>query len=1399
MLKQSPTAGSRIIAHAGDTVEFRLEAPDTADAEGWLRSNLTGAPVHRLEVIAQTESSSVPLDRDWFDLPMERTGPHSYSIRIPVYEPGYFQAKTFLLKKNLDHPIWPAGDNIFIKVEPAERKDGNSIYSAFVRIFGESASSISVEKTEKKAIELLDAREYSVIPKSGKFRDLIKELDTIVGHMGFRNILLLPIHPAPTTYARMGRFGSPFAALDLMDIDPALAVFDRKTTPLDQFRELLDAAHARGACIFMDMPLNHTGWASALQIHHPKWFMRDRTHQFQSPGAWGVTWEDLAELNYKEKELWRYMADVFLYWCRLGVDGFRCDAGYMVPAQVWEYITAKVRQQFPDTVLLLEGLGGKKSVMHTLLTRSNLNWAYSELFQNYDRSQIEGYIPEANEASEHDGLLVHFAETHDNNRMAATSPEYARMRTTLCALLSTQGSFGITCGAEWFATEKIDVHERTDMNWGSKRNQVDHIARLNTILRTHPAFTFGSRTEILHSGSNNTIAAKRTSADGASFALVLVNLDIHRKAELEWRDSSQMTYHAMTDLLSGNSCGIHHEGALHRIALEPAQVLCLSSSMEPDAWRSEYRQQALAKAVRIAASRQAAINWTEDTPSRLADEMLADPVAFARRCATPEKKGTVITWSWPQDATRTVPVPSDSHIVIFSPSPFSCDLVRNDFVLSRDKSIPFGGGWFTILTCSGIEPGQAILEMQVYEGGRAVRSKAELLLLGNVSSRTKISLTRTAAEVRSLASSALCTNGRGAMSLVNGAWGEIRCQYDCLLAGNLHPEVPSDRHIMLTRCRAWLVLRGYSQQIDLGNLEEFRTSPPNCAEWDFSVPAGMGKRILLRFSLDMKEGVNQADLRLSRIDRPDMPDRLDPDTDVRIILRFDIEDRSFHSKTKAFTGPEHAWPRQVSASHTGFVFRPAHDRTLSLNTTRGSFTREDEWTYMAGHPVDSERGLDGSSDLFSPGYFSIHFKDSESACISATINTNPVEPAAGKEKRAPEVSLDYHLRSAMNQFIVKRGRQKTVIAGYPWFLDWGRDTLICLRGMITCGMIDECKAILRQFASFEQGGTIPNMISGEDASNRDTSDAPLWMHAAVSDLIAAEGTAFLDMDCAGRRLADVLVSIGNHYISGTSNGIKVDRESGLVFSPSHFTWMDTNHPAGTPREGYPIEIQALWYNCTSLLASITGDSKWSALREQVRNSLEALYFSESMGYLSDCLHCGYGTPAKKAHPDDHLRPNQLLAITLGAVTSHRICESVISSCQALLVPGAIRTLADRPVKFSLPVVRNGVCLNDPSRPYWPRYSGDEDTRRKPAYHNGTAWTWPFPSYCEALVKTYGQPAAATALSYLSGTLRIMEAHCIGQIPEILDGDSPHSEKGCTAQAWGVSEFTRVLALLEKIH
>jgi len=511
--------------------------------------------------------------------------------------------------------------------------------------------------------------------------------------------------------------------------------------------------------------------------------------------------------------------------------------------------------------------------------------------------------------------------------------------------------------------------------------------------------------------------------------------------------------------------------------------------------------------------------------------------------------------------------------------------------------------------------------------------------------------------------------------------------------------------------------------------------------------------------------------------------------------------------------------------YVGFAFTPASDRQLRVFADAGEYHPQPEWCENIPHQVEQNRGQTGSGDAYSPGWFELPLPKGASVTLVATAETDGASVGvqalvcagntlklelqyAGSELGAP---FEKRLLQAAKQFVVRRGAGKTVIAGYPWFLDWSRDSLICARGLLAAGMADDVKQLLLTFAKFEKDGTLPNTIRGNDVSNRDTSDAPLWFALACEELFDVGQASRLspspDDKVRDRRdacptLYDALHSIAENYARGTPNGIRMDADSALIWSPSHFTWMDTNHPAGTPREGYPVEIQALWIRLLRQLERISQggeQKKWSELAARATDSLEKLFWLEDKGWPADVLLAKSGVAAREATPDDALRSNGLFTVSLGLVTGERAKRCVEAAQKYLVVPGALRSLAPLPVSVPLPIYRDGQLLNNPIEPYCPRYEGDEDTRRKPAYHNGTAWTWTFPTFCEALARAwdFSPEAVAAAKAYLGSMEQLMNEGCLGQIPEILDGDAPHAQRGCDAQAWGVTEALRVWKLLGK--
>ena len=1294
MMTQTPNPEEFLLKWRGDTLTVTLQLDEPRKGRAAFRTNIGGSSIRRREIIDETEKGVTPLARAWTDVPLREVAPGRYSADILLSQVGVFSGKSCFFPEGSKVPEWPEGRNLHVKVESAETRNNNSIYCVFPRQFG-------------------------------SFREIVRRLPVIMDTMGFRIIQTLPPFPVPTTYAVMGEYGCPFAATDFLSVDPAMAEFDEYATPLDQFKELIGAVHARNGLMFIDLPANHTGWASTLQTHHPDWFRRAADGKFISPGAWGVVWSDLVELDYSNAELRTYMADVFLYWCRLGVDGFRCDAGYMIPAETWDYIVARVREEYPDTIFMLEGLGGRLEVTDRLLAESNLDWAYSEIFQTYDRGQFEWYLPGAIARAEKFGTLVHFAETHDNDRLAKGGETYARLRVQLAALLSWQGAWGIANGVEWYATEKIDVHGKNDLNWGAKRNMIGLISKLNSLLELNPSFSGESHLRLITRGEGNTLAVVRTHV-GCRPVLVLANLDCSSDALIDW-DRGAFSAPEAKDLLTDADVAL--DGP---VPLRPGEVKCL-------------------QVVAMSSLAEAESNIDHVAEGRTVLLKSAEK----QSCSQP-----LFHVVLPRDATRDVVVPEGQWVKFTAPHHFRIRLV--DVVTGKTVRVYRSNEGRVVFDAphyhgDGASCRQLRLDATLYEKGKATRYESRFFV-PPTARKAKMRASMSGEDVRKHPDyRTILSNGVGAAAQIRVGWGVIRSQYDAILAANPNPNVPSDRLNLWTRTRCWLQREGYTRELDRKCVTKFTADPAGrFARWEFSVPCGMGKETAFVFTISLANGKNAARLRVERTESKvrDVGDQ------VRLVFRPDIEWRSFHATTKAYSGLDQSFPGAVrDVSESGFVFAP-YGPSFTMSVTGGAYHHEPQWSYNVEHPEEAARGQDGSGDLFSPGWISSDLKVGESVEIVGALGeivmselefaTAP-ETSAGEAKSELKDSLAATLRRSLALYIVKRDDLKTVIAGYPWFLDWGRDTFIFMRGMIAAGMSEDALKILQAFAAFEENGTLPNIIYGKTAGNRDTTDAPLWFIRCVSELE--------QLGCEVRKLKATCESIVDNYIKGTPNGIHVDPESGLVWSPSHFTWMDTNYPACTPRIGYPVEIQALWISALKFL----GRDK---LAKQATDSLRK-YFKSTRGFY-DCLAAPYNEPASVAKPEDTVRPNQLLLITLDVLQD----PSILEATEELLTPCGIRS------------------LNSEHPLYRGTYAGDEDTSRKPAYHNGTVWSWQFPLYAEAL-HALGLASREAALSLLAGAVESLNSGCLGHISEIADGNAPHAQKGCFAQAWGDSEFLRV--------
>ncbi len=1426
----TPLPGTRVVHYTGDRIRIELShpAPGSSGWQGRLRTNLTRAEQTRREVIglasAQSAETATFAGAAWRDIPMKPTAA-GWEVDFPLCEVGYFRAKAYCLgPEGQQH--WPEGQDMGISVHPDHLRTGNTIYCAFPRMFGETRDRVSTRQPAlEEQLRDLDQRGFTVIPPSGKLRDLTACIPHIIEHLGCRNLHLLPLGPTPTTYARMGRYGSPYAQLDLVGIDPALVDFDQRTTAEDQFRELTYATHLRGGLVLLDIVINHTGWGSRLMQERPEWFKREPDGRFHSPGAWGITWGDLVELDNGYPELWESTAKALLTWCRRGVDGFRCDAGYMVPVPAWQYLVARVREEFPDTVFLLEGLGGAWEATEALLTEGGMQWAYSELFQNIAPRDVSGYVDHAIRQSRRLGPLVHYSETHDNDRLAKRGEDWSRLRNRLSALCSHSGAFAFTSGVEWLATEKIDVHQSRGLAWGREPNLVPELARLNRLLRTNPCFFDGANIQRLSPEDAPVLALGRHSAEGLDHCLVLVNLDAENPRSCDLgRVAWQELGEPRLDLLDQEPPAIQTDpSGFVSIALAPGACFCLAPTASPLGLHGEPYRARRAQAAwaylhlnqTISAENLGAADWRElarlvgQSPFRFLSALprldptkaSVDLLEALRQALTGDGYAPVVRWS-AQDLNRIVPVPPDHWLLVEDPAPFEITLNRPGRRPLHLRSTPWDGGHMAALFPA---------ELQV-EGTRALDASLgvdRFTEQGRRATGTLRLLPRQAAfEAGAPQGLALLTNGRGAMARLHADLGAVTSKYDCLLGANLHPTMPCDRHILAKRVRAWVNADGFITPLDGRNLVRFEPGPP--ARWVFLASAGDGRAVEIHLFAELLPDHNTVVLRFLRPDGP--PPRghaLAADCRVSLTLRVDLEDRGYHGETRESPdlNAHFVWSTRTSEDRPGFSFAPAEDRQLRIWSSCGEYHGEAEWSRGLWHAVEATRGMADHGDAWSPGWFEMPLQASEAATLVACAEDHDPDLSQIRLPYADTLPMGqdtfgHQLRLAAAAFLARRGEGSTVIAGYPWFLDWGRDTLIACRGLLAGGFTEEVREILLTFAHFEDRGTLPNMLSADSTANRDTSDAPLWFGMACEEAAAILGPRLYETEIGNRRLRDVLASIAAGYLAGTPNDIRVDPASGLVWSPSHFTWMDTNYPAGTPREGFPIEIQALWIRLLQQLARLEPKASWHSWATKAQASLE-YYWCEELGCCHDTLLAPAGRPATEATPDGHLRPNQLFAVALGLMTPERARKIVDACSRHLLVPGALRSLAPLPVAEPLAIRSpDGRALNDPLHPYQGRYEGDEDTRRKPAYHNGTAWNWLLPVFCEALAQAHEQDprALAAAKAYLGSAERLLHEGCIGHLPEILDGDAPHQARGCDAQAWSVTEALRVwLGLVAKME
>jgi predicted glycogen debranching enzyme len=481
---------------------------------------------------------------------------------------------------------------------------------------------------------------------------------------------------------------------------------------------------------------------------------------------------------------------------------------------------------------------------------------------------------------------------------------------------------------------------------------------------------------------------------------------------------------------------------------------------------------------------------------------------------------------------------------------------------------------------------------------------------------------------------------------------------------------------------------------------------------------------------------------------------------------------------------------------------------MMVHCNRAAFTFDREKISGLLYAIEQNRGYDCTGDLWSPGYFYAEMTEGQS--ITVVASTEPWEviqalrpseaDAAEHERRRRLISnadpraqtgVGAELVLAADQFIITpagrvedavRARAagdevRTVIAGYHWFTDWGRDTMISLEGLTgTTGRNLQARYILRTFGYYISDGLIPNMFpEGENSGLYHTADATLWYFQAIARYVEATQ----DMTTL-RVLLPQLVEIVEHHLKGTRFGIGVDPKDGLLSQGAEgyqLTWMDAKVDGWvvTPRRGKAVEINALWYNALRLLEGWIREEQgeqaarpFSEHADRAYRSFNERFWYEEGGYLYDVI------DGEKSY-DTSCRPNQIFAISLSNPILERArWEAVLEVVrQRLLTPVGLRSLA-------------------PGEPdYKPKYDGDLRSRDA-AYHQGTVWAWLIGPFVDAWLKVHPEDRTR-ARQLLEGFLPHLSEACVGSISEVFDAEPPFTPRGCIAQAWSVAEVLRCWA------
>jgi predicted glycogen debranching enzyme len=532
--------------------------------------------------------------------------------------------------------------------------------------------------------------------------------------------------------------------------------------------------------------------------------------------------------------------------------------------------------------------------------------------------------------------------------------------------------------------------------------------------------------------------------------------------------------------------------------------------------------------------------------------------------------------------------------------------------------------------------------------------------------------------------------------------------------------------------------------------------------------------VLLEKSLFMLQGENTVVIQYEiKSLSNDTPTAQPAALEIRPLIAF----RDYHSTTHE----NDALNKTVQAEDYLLTFRPYTDLPALYLAHDAEIDHSGFWYQKFQYAAERERGLDSEEDLYSPCALRFDLTKRKKVSLIASTERRSVKEAdvyrlseIERRKQPKNISnLVTTLRGAADQFIVSRQSGNTVIAGYHWFGDWGRDTMIALPGLtLATGRADVAKCILGEFAKHIDRGMLPNRFPDNgETPEYNTVDAMLWFFEAVRSYVQYTS----NYEFVRINLYPILKETVDWYVKGTRYQIHVD-DDGLLYSGEpgvQLTWMDAKIGdwVVTPRSGKPVEIQALWYNSLCVMEQLAGKFKdtsakkrYATMANKAQNSFNEIFWNDATGCLYDVVNGD--------SRDAAVRPNQVIAISLAnSMISKDRARSILNVVEReLLTPRGLRTLSP----------------TDPN--YVGRYQGGP-RERDAVYHQGTVWPWLMGPYINAIAKTFGKTKGRRfATAWFQNFHTHLRDACLGQVSEIFDGDAPHLPRGCVAQAWSVSEL-----------